>query len=270
MSQIAYDPVKDRFAAYIKRSRPLRRIFYFLLDLFFLRGWNVRRRLRAELATRPNAVIFDAGCGFGQYDRFLLAGFPSVTIHAVDVKQDYLEACRHYYAADIASGRITFAEADLTKDTFAAEYDLVLCVDVLEHIEEDVLVMATLRKALKPGGVMIMHSPSHLAEDDADGDEFFVGEHARPGYSRDDLHTKLTTAGFSSTDIRYTYGTLGHFAWEILIKWPMLWLTRSFVFVIVLPFWYAITLLPGLALMAIDVRQSNETGTGILGVGSRK
>ncbi len=269
MSQIAYDPVKDRFAARIRHSRALRRVFYFLLDLFFLRSWHVRRRLRQELAANPRAVILDAGCGFGQYDRYLLRRFPHVRIHAVDVKPDYLDACRHYFQADIAAGRIRFAESDLTIDTFPPEYDLVLCVDVLEHIEPDVQVMRTLRGALKPGGVLVMHSPSHLAEDDAEGDPSFVGEHARPGYSREELDAKLRQAGFEGTDIRYTYGPDGHRAWEWLIKRPMLWLSAHFAWVLVLPFWYLVTLIPGLWWMRKDLDWKGE-GTGILGVGLAK
>ena len=52
----------------------------------------------------------------------------------------------------------------------------------------------------------------------------------------------------------------------MLIKWPMLWLTRlGFAAVVVLPFWYALTLLPGLLLMSLDMVGENRKGTGIMG-----
>ncbi len=38
MNKIAYDPVKDRFARIVRKSKKLRKIFYTLLDLIFLRS----------------------------------------------------------------------------------------------------------------------------------------------------------------------------------------------------------------------------------------
>lgn len=273
MSQIAYDPVKDRFAAIIRRNRFLRGLFYQALDLFFLRSWFVRRQLR--LWYRDNALavnrsgmtlkILDAGCGFGQYDQFMLRALPGIRIDAVDIKDDYLDACRYYFKKDIKRKDITFANIDLLDPSFERTYNLVLCVDVLEHIEEDVRVIEHLQHALKPGGYFLMHSPSHLAEGDAGGDPSFVGEHARAGYSRKEISDKLRQAGLEPVAVRYTYGPAGHFAWEMLIKWPMLLLSKwGFAAVIVLPFWYALTLIPGLMLMKVDLHGNHATGTGIM------
>ena len=273
MSQIAYDPVKDRFAALIRRNRFLRGIFYQLLDLFFLRSWHVRSQLR--MWYRDNALtvnragmtlkVLDAGCGFGQYDQFMLRALPGIRIDAVDIKEDYLDDCRYYFKKDIKRKDITFQNMDLLHPSFDRSYNLVLCVDVMEHIDDDITVLRNMQKALKSGGHFLMHSPSHLAEDDADGDGSFVGEHARAGYSIDDITAKLKLAGLEPVEVRYTYGKSGHLAWEMLIKLPMLLIAKiGFVAVLLLPFWYAFTLIPGLILMKIDLHQNNTQGTGIM------
>ena len=63
MSKIEYDPVKDKLARIVRKSRVLRRIFYFILDLVFLRSWHIRRIIRKKGAQlekkRPLAA---AGC----------------------------------------------------------------------------------------------------------------------------------------------------------------------------------------------------------------
>lgn len=273
MSQIAYDPVKDRFATIIRNSRFLRGVFYALLDLFFLRSWYVRKYLReVHSASLPGVLmsgkplkILDAGCGFGQYDQFMIRSLSNIKIDAVDIKEDYLNDCRHYFKSDIKRGVIDFKNVDLLNPGISKTYHIVLCVDVLEHIEEDVKVMKNLCDVLKPGGYFLMHSPSHLAEDDADGDDSFVGEHARAGYSKEDISEKLRRAGLNPVKMEYSYGSAGHFAWEILIKWPMLWLTRiGFTAMLLLPFWYILTLIPGLVLMQVDMLRENRTGTGIV------
>ncbi len=275
MSKIAYDPTKDKFAAWIRRSRFLRTLFFRILDLFFLRSWYVRsamrRTFRRGFSSRKSWQILDAGSGFGQYDRFMLKAFPNARIHAIDIKDDYLDDCRYYFQKDIEAGRIQFRNADLVTDDLQAEsYDLALCVDVLEHIEEDVKVMGNIKDALKPGGLFIMHSPSHYSEEDAGDEDFFVDEHARAGYSKEELGEKLEKAGLEPVSLHYSYGKWGHRAWVILIKIPMLWFTRFGMYTLLwLPFYYLLTLLPGVFMMWLDCRKNNERGTGILGISRR-
>ncbi len=267
MSQIAYDPVKDKMAGFIRGSRKLRRLFYFLLDMFFLRSWHVRKKIRQVYKssgnTKDNWNVLDAGSGFGQYDAFMLRSFRNIYIKAIDVKEDYLADCRHYFVDSLAQKRIVFENQDLLelKDS---GFDFTLCVDVLEHIEQDTLVMKNLYDALEPGGYLLMHSPSHFAADDAGDDEFFVDEHARVGYSREDISKKLKSVGFDQVEANYTYGTFGHLAWVLSIKWPMLILNKVGVIgFLILPIWYAFVLLPSLILNKIDLHSTNKTGTGI-------
>lgn len=109
-----------------------------------------------------------------------------------------------------------------------------------------------------------MHSPSVYSEEDADGDDSFVDEHARVGYSKEDIGEKLESAGFTPIDISYTYGKKGHLAWELFIKYPMLWLTKIKLWALpLMAFYYIFTLPAGLVLMSMDVKDDNERGTGI-------
>jgi len=274
MSKIAYDPVKDRFAAIIRHSSLLRTLFYKLLDLFFLRSWYVRRVIRrfAEPFDRRGVwQLLDAGCGFGQYDRFLLRTFGNVRIDSIDVKEDYLEDCRIYFREEIDRDRIRFEQQDLLQVDYREAYDFVICIDVLEHIEEDVNVMINLEKALKPGGYFLMHSPSHHSEEDAGEEDSFVGEHARTGYSRKEIRSKIERAGLKPVEVRYTYGRAGHLAWVMLIKIPMILLNRLKMFALILlaPY-YLVTLLPGLLLMRLDLIGENEWGTGIYALAQKR
>lgn len=269
MSRIAYDPVKDRFAGFIRKSHFLRTLFYNILDLFFLRSWYVRSVLRdiaPELKAHGSWDLLDAGSGFGQYDRFLLKEFPGIRITSIDVKKRYLEDARRYFREETRHGKIEFFEADLLDLDYDTDFDVAICIDVLEHIEDDRRVIGNLQEALRPGGYFLMHSPSVFSEEDAggEGEESFVDEHARTGYSREDIREKLESAGLEPVKIAYTYGPKGHFAWELIIKYPMIWMTRIKLWA--LPFmaiWYLFTLPIGLVLMKLDMRRENDWGTGI-------
>ncbi|WP_138430231.1 class I SAM-dependent methyltransferase [Fodinibius saliphilus] len=274
MSRIAYDPVKDRFANIIRRFRFLRTAFYMILDLFFLRSWYVRaimRKFGTILDQEGSWTLLDAGSGFGQYDRFLLQQFDHVKIKAIDVKDDYLEDSRAYFQKEIAEGRIEFKQKDLLDINYEREFNFAICIDVLEHIEEDVKVMTNIQQALKERGYFLMHSPSIYSEEDADGDASFVDEHARAGYGKEDIKEKLKTAGFKPLHVAYTYGDKGHMAWEMLIKYPMLWLNRIKLWALpVMAVYYVFTLPLGLSLMWLDLNEPNPQGTGIYALARKK
>ncbi|TYP95605.1 Methyltransferase domain-containing protein [Fodinibius salinus] len=274
MSRIAYDPVKDRFANFIRRFRFLRTLFYMLLDLFFLRSWYIRavlRRFGSKLDAEGPWKLLDAGSGFGQYDRFILQQFENVTVKAVDVKADYLEDSRAYFEKEIKAGRITFEQVDLRKLKYDREFDFIICIDVLEHIEEDVKVMKNMQQSLQEDGFFLMHSPSIYSEEDAGDDDSFVDEHARVGYSKKDLRQKLLSAGLKPVHIAFTYGENGHIAWEILIKYPMLWLNSIGMWALPILMVYYLLMLPiGLVLMWLDLNEPNTSGTGIYALGQKK
>ncbi len=267
MSKIAYDPVKDRFAAIIRRSSFLRTLFYKLLDLFFLRSWYVRSVVKKYAATfdqQGSWRMLDAGTGFGQYDRFLLKQFPNIRVEGIDVKEQYLADCRKYFRDEIAQGQIRFDKQDLLEIDYEKEFEFTICIDVLEHIEEDEKVISNLAESLKPGGYFLMHSPSHYSESDAGEEDTFVDEHARAGYSKEDISAKIKRAGLEPVEVNYTYGKLGHFAWMLMIKYPMLLLNTISLFALPVLAVYYLPVLPiGLLLMRLDMVGSNEWGTGI-------
>ncbi|MCC5913760.1 MAG: methyltransferase domain-containing protein [Balneolaceae bacterium] len=273
MSKIAYDPVKDKFARIVRRSKTLRRLFYFLLDIIFLRSWHIRRIMKekgSEFDRNGEWKLLDAGSGFGQYDRFALKSFSNVKVHSVDVKEDYIEDNRSYFHNEIENGRISIYEADLLNFDKEEKFDMVICIDVLEHIEEDKRVMKNLCRCMKSGGLFIMHSPSHYSEEDSDTDDTFVGEHARTGYSKEEIDKKLMESDLHPKKIHYTYGYFGHKAWVLSVKWPMILFNKVGLFATLpLLVYYPIVLPLSLVLNSIDLFTKNRKGNGIYAIAEK-
>jgi SAM-dependent methyltransferase len=266
---VDYDPVKDRLGAFFWATPARTRAFYRLLDAVFLRSWYVRRALRQRveaLGGRPVRVL-DAGTGFGQYAYWLVRSFPNVTVTAVDVKDDYLRRAEAFVAQTPYAGRIVFEQADLTEPLpYADAFDLALSVDVMEHIEEDRAVFQHVCAALKPGGHLVVNTPSDQGGSGVsdEGGESFIGEHVRDGYPVEELEEKLATAGLEPVETVWTYGRAGSAAWRLLVKWPILALNRSRWLAPVVGAYYVGAGPVGLALNALDVRRENQTGTGLL------
>lgn len=261
-----YDPVKDKLGNLVKKSPFLRKIFYFFLGVIFLREKYVKRKISKLFSKKKQLKILDAGSGFGQYSYFMAKKFPDAEILAVDVKTDYLEDCRTFFES-CSIKNVRFEFADLTKIKFENKFDLILSVDVMEHIEDDLGVFKNFFKALKKEGIIIINTPSNLGGSDTktESDESFIGEHVRNGYSEEEICNKLKQTGFEIKSFEYTYGKWGNLYWKLWIKYPMLLLNLSFVFVILLPIYYLLTILPVLIFMKLDLNQKNKTeGTGIL------
>ena len=269
-----YDPIKDRLGRWARRHPLLQRLLYGLLNLLFLRAWYVRREVRRLLgalpADRPVRVL-DAGTGFGQYAYFVARTFSNAQVRAVDVKQEYLERAREFVDQTPYADRVDWAIDDLTALQSEGPFDLILAVDVMEHIAEDETVFEHFARVLRPGGHVIINTPSvHGGSDvQAEGDESFIGEHVREGYGREELAEKLRAAGLEPVRSVYTYGPYGSAAWRGLIKWPMQMLGTTWASLLVLPFYYAAALPLGLLLNATDVERDNERGTGLFMVARR-
>ncbi|MCR4416615.1 MAG: class I SAM-dependent methyltransferase [Ignavibacteria bacterium] len=262
-----YDPIKNVFARFIKSNRILRKFFYSLLNLFFLRSWYIRKVLRKIIPEIQNANpnILDAGTGFGQYAYFIAKNFPSSKILAVDIKEDYLKDASEFFQKSNLKN-VEFKIEDLTKMNFENEFDLILCVDVMEHIEDDLSVLKNFYSALRQNGYLVINTPSSFGGSDAhnQNEESFIGEHFRNGYSKEELFEKLSRSGFDSFDGFYTYGFWGDKAWRIGIKYPMLLLNSSKLFLLFLPIYYLITLPFFIFLNYLDINSKIDVGTGLI------
>ena len=261
-----YDPIKNIFADTIRKFPFLRIIFYKTLDLMFLRSWYVRRELKAlrRKFSDQNINIYDAGSGYGQYTYFMSTKLKPCNIFSVDIKEDWINDSRNFFKQKEISN-VSFGVEDLLNINHQNKFDLIVCVDVMEHIQEDIIVFRNFYNSLKKGGYLLINSPSIYGGSDVhdDKDNSFISEHARDGYSKEDLESKLHSLGFSTYKSRYTYGFWGDKAWRLGIKYPMLLLNISKLFLLVLPLYYLITFPFTLIMMYLDFTTESKTGSGI-------
>ncbi|HEX2867263.1 MAG TPA: class I SAM-dependent methyltransferase [Ignavibacteriales bacterium] len=261
-----YDPIKNIFAGWIKKFPFLRVWFYKLLDTMFLRSWYVRRELRGlrKQFNGREISIYDAGTGYGQYAYFMSKNLKPCSIYAVDVKEEWIEDCREFFKTRNINN-VSFGAEDLTQISHTGRFDLILSVDVMEHIVEDVEVFRNFHRALRPGGFLMINTPSIYGGSDVhdEEEESFIGEHARTGYSTEDLKNKLEPLGFEVCQSKYSYGPWGDKAWRLGIKYPIQMVNASKLLLILLPIYYILTFPFTLLMMYLDYTADNKLGAGI-------
>jgi len=262
VNPVKYDPVKNMLAAKIRHSPLLRKLFYKALGLLFLREWYVKRAVRLAFPdpSRPLSVL-DAGAGFGQYSYFCARRYPHAGVLAVEINPDHVRD-GNAFAQRTGMTRIRFHEADITALDLENEFDLVMNVDVMEHIEHDVSALVCLSRSLKPGGKLILSTPAATRSHQEDGD--FVGEHFRNGYTAGDIRQKLADAGFSSVAILYGYGFWGDMAWRLGIRNAMRLAGCGWIGKMAAVLYLSLLLPLVLILMGCDFLWKNKSGTSLL------
>ncbi|MEX0968481.1 MAG: class I SAM-dependent methyltransferase [Bacteroidia bacterium] len=261
-----YDPIKDKLGSFFRKSPALQVLFFKLLDLLLLRAWHIHKEIRDWAATRSGRQhLLDAGTGFGQYSYWILNNYSSWSVEGVDVNPTQIGSSNTLFRK-LGFENAHFKVADLTRYKNPETYDLAVCVDVMEHILEDVAVFRNVYASLKPGGMMLISTPSDQGGSgvQTDSDESFIGEHVRDGYNVNELKEKLETGGFERVEVRYQYGTPGQISWKLSMKYPMQMLNTSFLFIVILPFWYLLFFPFCLLLNYRDTYSTHRTGTGLI------
>ncbi|MFW5708094.1 MAG: class I SAM-dependent methyltransferase [Bacteroidota bacterium] len=263
-----YDPIKARLGRVFNRHILLRKIFYQLLDLLLLRSWHVHHHLKSffrHTSKRNDIRVLDAGSGFGQYSWYLAKKRPSWTIHGIELKEEQVQDCNNFFRK-ASKNDAGFFTGDLTTYQRENYYDLILSIDVMEHIEEDVKVFKNFYASMRSDGLLLISTPSDQGGSgvEHEHDSSFIEEHVRDGYGKDEIKKKLQSAGFQDIRVHYTYGKPGSLSWKLSMKYPILMLGRSAIFYILLPLYYLLVFPFCMILNYIDVRQHHKSGTGLL------
>ncbi len=262
-----YDPIKRGLGSVVNRTPLLRKLFYLLLDLLLLRAWHIRRELRkARKEMSGPGEILDAGSGFGQYSWFMSGLFSGWKIKGLDVKEEQIRDCNEFFARTGRGNNIDFEVADLVTYRDRERYRLILCVDVMEHILEDVEVFRNYYYSLQEGGIVLISTPSDRGGSDVhdEHEDSFIEEHVRDGYNIDEISEKMKSAGFRSVLPKYSYGWPGKISWRFSMKYPITMLSASkLLYIILLPY-YLVTFPFCLLLNWLDVRIKHKTGTGLI------
>ena len=104
----------------------------------------------AERAPLAGARVLDVGCGGGLLAEGLAARGAQVV--AIDMAPENIEAARQHAAASgLAIDYCCVAAEDVAKTT-AGEFDIVTCLEMLEHVPDPASIVTACAAALRPGG----------------------------------------------------------------------------------------------------------------------
>ena len=131
--------------------------------------------------------MLEIGCGTG----FVLSGVATSKAKLVLSGSEISNAGLAYASSRVSNA--DFFQMDARAIPFVDEFDVIGAFDVLEHINEDEVVLSQMYRAVRPGGGILLTVPQH------DFLWSYTDEHACHvrRYSAKDLVAKVSAAGFS-------------------------------------------------------------------------
>jgi 2-polyprenyl-3-methyl-5-hydroxy-6-metoxy-1,4-benzoquinol methylase len=141
----------------------------------------------------------------------------------VDFDEDSVRTSNHI-AKKTGAPNVKFRKSaieDLNEKDF---FDLIVCVDILEHIENDLKAIKVLFRLIRPGGLLVLHIPYLYRRYPVwrKALNFDVPTHVRRGYEPQEIQEKVRQAGFIIMDSGFTYGF-----WETLANNISYMITRA-------------------------------------------
>lgn len=148
--------------------------------------WLISKHIRCS-----DAQFMEIGCGTGFVLQMICRSNPKWKCCGSEYHNEGIHFARNRVPDDVV-----FFQMDARSIPFDKEFDVIGAFDVIEHIEDDIGVIAEVFSALKAGGFFLVSVPQH---------QFLwsrydeVGCHFRR-YSRIEIHTKIEQAGFEIID----------------------------------------------------------------------
>jgi SAM-dependent methyltransferase len=169
----------------------------------------VGRSIQRSLRNQSRLVALDLGCG---YNAGFLRAIHSKLVRGVGVDVSIAEECRTIPRLEFICAPIESALPSLASDQF----NLVLFISVLEHLDEPLEMLTHCRRVLNPDGLLILNVPTWWAKPVLELSAFKFGtspacemdEH-KMYYSKRDLWPLLVKAGFKPSRIKLSYQRLG-------------------------------------------------------------
>lgn len=123
-------------------------------------GGDIRRYYRGMVlrqvawANMPKgARVLDVGCGIGDNLRYVLREDASF----FGLEYALKTACA---ASRLLGDRVAISAGSATAIPYESDrFDLVLCIEVLEHVDKDEVAISEIARVLRPGGALILSLP---------------------------------------------------------------------------------------------------------------
>lgn len=185
-------------------------------------GTHARIRNARVIRTLPaidlsGKRVLDLGCGHGYTLFWLARRFPRGQFEGIDVDtQRMADGNRAAQRAGLSN--LCFRPGVFSDLADQPQADVLISIDVLEHVEDDLGMLRKMVTILRPGGCMVIHVPLRHQVQRRILPVFrhhTVEDHVRDEYLPEEISEKIEAAGGCILSTGYGFGFWGELSFEL-------------------------------------------------------
>jgi len=177
--------------------------------------------------------VLDIGCAQGHYSIRIAKNYLKSFVIGIDINETKIKTAKQ--TSTLFNIRNTlFKKTDLIEYNTHNKFDLVLLLQVLEHLKEDLKALKKIRGLIKKNGFLIITVPNKNSEIIKWLKKHtYINSHERDGYTTEELKKLFTKADFKIIKIKYLSGFIGRYIEKIE---SFLKLNNLYLFCLMYPF----------------------------------
>lgn len=217
-------------------------VYYGIFGVPFLSAHLVYDLILKNGHIKKGDKIFDYGTGDGLFLNQLAKDFGIIGF-GVDRLPERINKAKK--VSDIQHLNNSYICSDFEDINLNEKFDKVLCLDVLEHLENPDLDLKRVSKLLKSDGTLIIQTPrghdkKYILKDSKNTFTYGSDEHKQEGFSLKDLEQLLSRVGFKIEYWQSSFPPLSQIVYELL---EIVRLKSKLVYSFLWPFLYPLCII---------------------------
>lgn len=163
--------------------------------------WQLAARLLDALPEDEPVHVLDVGCEDGLFTVDLAARRPAWRVVGVDVAEWALRDARAEARRQGVRNAL-FVRADGSRPYADGRADALVALECLAEIPDDAAALGAMARALRPGGLLVVHVPTADWAPVLRGSAERWHREVRHGYAADEVAALVEAAGFTDVRVR--------------------------------------------------------------------
>ncbi len=259
------------YPSWLLKFPSLIHIFYSVNYLLHLRKWYINSAINKQLQKIDGGFrLLDAGVGEGQFLIPLAKKYPASQFIGIDKLAGHQIFCSSY-AKSYQLQNVKFLTKELEAFISDGTYDIVLCIGVLQYLQNDTLVLDNFYLELNKGGILLLYVPVHnrsilpfyrfLSKRLSNYETI---QNRQRIYTKSQIESMLIKTGFNIEEQQNTYGYFGIISNEIINTYLMLFNNSNFILCFFLTLIFILVYPLIFLFMVFDYITPKSIGNGLL------
>jgi len=194
------------------QSKPMTKI-----ERLYIRMFGVPDTVKQQQAREVFSIldklsfssVLDIGCAHGHYSIRIARKYPNSKVKGIDINEKELDVGR-LVKKKFGLNNLNFEKRDICAGLIGEKYELVLLLQVIEHLKYDGAVLKEIRNMINDNGHLIITAPNLESAVIKRLQRYIkITGHYRAGYKLEDLAILVRASNFKIKQIKYLSGTIG-------------------------------------------------------------